>query len=202
MIAQPNQVRVWAAQLEHNDFPPVCAMTGRPAETWRKFNFSTPPAWTYALLLLVCLGGIGIIVFAVVVYAVSEKASGHLPLTRQSNLTVALTQWIPAALLIAWPVTWVLGFVFASSPDSNGEFAVFFFLGLFLMVAGLVGRLVVKPMISPRGKVQALQPGYYDRLVEISNVSPAFTAAVHRQQQQRAPQPQAPNAFPNPEESK
>lgn len=202
MIAQPNQVRVWAAQLEHNDFPPVCAMTGRPAEVWRKFTFSTPPAWTYALLVLVCLGGIGIIVFAVVVYAVSEKASGHLPLTHQSNLTVALTQWIPIGLLTAWPVTWVLDFAFASGPDTNGAFAVFFFLGLFFMVAGLVGRLAVKPMISPRGKVQALQPGYYDRLVEISNVSPAFAAAVHHQQQQRAPQPQAPNAFPNPEESK
>jgi len=198
VIGRPTQVRIWAAQLAQSDFPPVCAMTGRPAEKWRKFAFSTPPAWTYALLLLVCLGGIGIIVFGVIVYLVSQKASGYLPLTRQSDRTAALVTWIPIGLLIAWPVTWVLGFVFGSSPESGSTFAVFFFLGLFFLVIGLVGRLVATPLICPRGKVHAPQPGYADRLVELANVSPAFAMAVQHVQQQRAAQLQPLGPAPNP----
>jgi hypothetical protein len=192
LIAQPRQVRVWAGQLQRNDFPPVCAMTGRPAEVWRKFTFSTPPAWTYALLLLVCLGGIGIIVFGIVVYAVSERASGHLPLTRQSNTIAALALWVPVGLLIAWPVSWVLGIILGNVSGDSSSFPIFFILGIFFLVAGLVGRLVATPLIAPRGKVQPLQPGYFDRLVEISNVSPVFAVAVHEMQQQRAGQSRPP----------
>ena len=67
MVTQPDRVQIWASQLAANDFPPVCAMSGQPAETWRKFKFATPPTWAYALLVLVCLGGIGIILYAVVI---------------------------------------------------------------------------------------------------------------------------------------
>ena len=56
MINRPDRIQIWASQLAANDFPPVCAMTGRPAETWRKFRFATPPDWAYALLALVVLG--------------------------------------------------------------------------------------------------------------------------------------------------
>jgi hypothetical protein len=59
LIAHPDRVQIWASQLGANDFPPVCAMTGRPAELWRKFNFSTPPRWAYALLVLIVVGGSG-----------------------------------------------------------------------------------------------------------------------------------------------
>lgn|GEM_PF-2904422 len=38
MSAEPSGVAIWASQLAANDFPPVCAMTGRPAETWREFH--------------------------------------------------------------------------------------------------------------------------------------------------------------------
>ena len=55
MDSRPDRVQIWASQLAANDFPPVCAMTGRPAETWRKFRFATPPDWAYALLALVVL---------------------------------------------------------------------------------------------------------------------------------------------------
>ena len=202
MSGHPTQVRIWAGQLAHSDFPPVCAMTGRPAEKWRKFKFSTPPTWTYALLLLVCLGGIGLIVFGLIVYLVSEKASGYLPLTRDSDRTAALVKWIPIGLLIAWPVTWVLGFVFGSSPDSGSTFVVFFLLGLFFLVIGLIGRLVATPMICPRAKVRAVQPGYADRLVELTNVSPAFALAVLQLQQHRAAQLQPPGLAPNPPQPK
>lgn len=185
------RVQVWASQLWANDFPPVCAMTGRPAETWKKFNFATPPDWAYALLFLVCLGGIGIAAFAVTVAIVSQRASGYLPMTRSSARTVRLAFWIPLGLLIAWPVTWAIAAIFGfSSNDSTATTiaAVFFWLGLLLLVAGLVGRLLITRLVSPRAKVMPVPPGQSDRIVELRNVHPVFVAAVQQHQHARAAQ--------------
>ena len=162
-------------------------MTGRPAETWRKFNFVTPPTWAYALLVLVCLGGLGVIAFVVTVTLVAQRASGYLPLTRSSSRICALALWVPIGLLIACPVCWILAIVFAAANEQALP-GVFVLLGFALLFAGLVGRLVVKPLLCPRGKVDEPRPGYYDKIVEISNVRPLFVAAFLRHQQARAAQ--------------
>jgi hypothetical protein len=191
IVAPPDRVQVWASQLAANDFPPVCAMSGQPAETWRKFKFATPPTWAYALLVLVCLGGLGIILYAVVITLVSQKAAGFLPLTRTSSRTVALAIWVPAGLLIAWVVLWVLAAAIGlPSSDSTALTiaAIMFWVGLLLLSAGLVGRLLVMRMICPRGKVTEPQPGQLDKLVELQNVSPIFVAAVHQLQAARIAQ--------------
>ncbi len=185
------KVQVWASQLWANDFPPVCAMTGRSAETWKKFKFATPPDWTYALLILVCLGGLGFIAFTIVVAVVSQRASGFLPLTRSSGRTVTLAFWIPLTLLIAWPVFWALAATLAFSsndPTASAIAGVSFWLGVLFLVAGLIGRLVVTPLISPRAKVRELAPGQIDRIVELRNVHPLFVAAVLQRQQASASQ--------------
>jgi hypothetical protein len=164
-------------------------MTGRPAETWKKFKFATPPDWTYALLVLVCLGGLGFIVFTIVVAAVSQRASGYLPLTRSSSRTVTLAFWVPLVLLIAWPICWVLAWIIgSSSSDSTASAAtgVFVWLGILFLAAGIIGRLVVTPLISPRAKVRELAPGQNDRIVELRNVHPLFVAAVLQRQQAAA----------------
>jgi predicted transporter len=164
-------------------------MTGRPAETWKKFKFATPPDWTYALLILVCLGGLGFIVFTIVVAAVSQRASGFLPLTRSSSRTVALAFWIPIALLIAWVVSWVIAAIFGFSsndPTASAIAGAFFWLGLFFLAAGMIGRFVVTPLISPRAKVREMAPGHTDRIVELRNVHPLFVAAVLQRQQASA----------------
>lgn len=183
---------MWASQLWANDFPPVCAMTGRPAETWKKFNFATPPDWAYALLFLICLGGIGFVAFAVTIAVVSQRASGYLPLTRSSALTARLAFWIPVGILVAWPVCWLIALIVgvAGNNDStaNGVAATFLVLGLACMLAGLVGRLVVTRLITPQAKVMPAAPGQSDRIVELRNVHPAFVAAVQQHQQARAAQ--------------
>jgi hypothetical protein len=94
----PDRVLVWSSQLAANDFPPVCAMTGAPAETWRKFRFSTTPVWAVALLPLVCFG---LLPLFIGLYAVSRRASGRLPLTRAGSRRVALASLIPAGLILA-----------------------------------------------------------------------------------------------------
>lgn len=192
MIAgPPDRVRIWAGQLAANDFPPVCALTGRPAETWRKFRFATPPQWAYALLLLVCLGGIGIILYAVVLASISQRATGHLPLTHGARRQVDLAIWVPPGLLIAWVVLWVVAI--AVSPSSNdqsgsGLSAAFFFLGLLLLIGGLVGRLVVMRFLVPQAKVFEPQPGQLDKIVELRNLHPNFVHAVQQLQAARLAQ--------------
>jgi drug/metabolite transporter (DMT)-like permease len=174
-------------------------MTGRPAETWRKFKFATPPDWAYALLILVCLGGIGFIAFAIVMALVAQRATGYLPLTRSSGRTVNLALWIPVGLLIAAPVAWAIALVLnpsTSNPASSAVAVVLLWLGLLFLLAGLAGRLLVTRLICPRAKVMEVAPGQTDRIVELRNVHPLFVTAVLERQHARAsqltPAPQSP----------
>ena len=191
MITRDDRIQIWGSQLAANDFPPVCAMSGRSAETWRRFKFATPPQWAYALLVLICLGGIGLIIYAVVVSAVSQRASGFLPLTRSSRRTVDLVIWVPAGLLIAWAALWGVAAVIAVSANDDSLVTlagVCFWIGLLLMIAGLVGRLVITRLVIPQAKVMEPQPGYFDKLVELRNVHPNFVQALHQQQVTRLAQ--------------
>jgi len=170
-------------------------MTGRPAETWRKFKFATPPDWAYALLILVCVGGLGFIAFAIVMTLVAQRASGFLPLTRSASTTVRNALWIPVVLLIAAPVAWVLA-LFAGSFSTNTTGIVLLWLGILFLFAGLVGRLLVTRLVCPRAKVMEAAPGQTDRIVELRNVHPLFVAAVlerqHGRAAQLAPSPHSP----------
>jgi hypothetical protein len=170
-------------------------MTGRPAETWRRFRFATPPQWAYALLILVCLGGLGFIAFAIVMAVVAQRASGYLPLTRASSTTVSLALWVPVALLIAAPTCWVIAII-AGSSSSDTTAGVFIWLGIGCLLAGIVGRLVVTPLLSPRARVMEIAPGQTDRIVELRNVHPMFIAALQQQQQARAAQAAASGPYP------
>jgi hypothetical protein len=191
LISRPDRVQVWASRLWANDFPPVCVMSGRPAETWRKFKFATPPGWAYLLLLLVCAGGVGFIAYAIAIAAVAERASGYLPMTRSSSRTVTLAFWVPTGLLVACVVTWAMAAIIGwSSTDPNISTlgGVSFGVGFLLLAGGLAGRLIIAPFLRPRGKVKAVAPGQTDRLVELRNVHPNFVAALNQVYQANAAQ--------------
>jgi UPF0716 family protein affecting phage T7 exclusion len=178
-------------------------MTGAPAQTWRKFRFASPPQWAYALYVLILLGVIGLLIAAAVLAGVSQRASGHLPLTRASSRLVGLAMWVPVFLIVAALVLWTIvpiaaGFNFDSADANAAAIAgLVYLVGAVLLISGLVGRLVVMPLVTPRAKV-IVQPGYYDKLVEIRNVHPAFVAAVNQAQQARAAQYAAMSAQANP----
>ena len=196
MITRDDRIQIWGSQLAANDFPPVCAMSGHPAEAWRRFKFATPPQWAYALLVLICLGGIGLIAYAVVISAVSQRASGFLPLTRSSRRTVELAIWVPVGLIIAWAALWGVAAVIAFATTDNSLVTlagICFWIGLLLMIAGLVGRLVITRLVIPQAKVMEAQPGYFDKLVELRNVHPNFVRALREQQVARLAQSTASN---------
>jgi len=193
VISRPDRVYIWAAQLAANDFPPVCALTGAPAQTWRKFRFATPPPWAYALYVLVLCGGIGLFLGAMVMAAVAERATGFLPLTRGSSRLVALARWVPVGLSVGSVVVWIgvaagaIAQIDAADANAAPVAGILLLGGMLLLVPGLIGRLVVTPLVSPRGRVTVRQ-GSYDKLVEIRNVHPAFVAAVNQLHQARVAQ--------------
>ncbi len=165
---------------------------------WRRFKFATPPSWSYALLILVCLGGMGIIAFAVVMALTAQRASGYLPLTRDSSRLVTLATFVPIGLMMLAVVVWIAAIPVAGS-DTIGYIAGWlFFFGLLLLVSGLAGRLIVTPLLSPRAKVMEVAPGQNDRIVELRNVHPAFVAAVEQRQREYAAQLAPPPPPPAP----
>jgi hypothetical protein len=143
-------------------------------------------------VLVVC-GGLGLLLGAVVMAAVAQRASGFLPLTRGSSRLVGLAQWVPVGLVIGSFALWTsVAFGAAANVDAGdanaGSLAgILLLVGVMLLVGGLVGRLVVTPLVCPKARV-TLQPGYYDKLVEIRNVHPAFVAAVNQMHQARTAQ--------------
>jgi hypothetical protein len=70
-------------------------------------------------------------------------------------------------------------------------------LSLVTLFAGIVGLLVVRPLIGPRATVMERQSAQFDRLVELRRVHPVFVAAVNQIHQARAAQYAARQAAQN-----
>ncbi len=167
-MTPPNRLLIWQSQFAANDFPPVCAMTGAPAETWRKFTVSKTPPWAF------WVGGI------ILASALSERTTGHLPLTRASMKKLRTVTWTFGALIPLALFFWVLGIVLASVSTSAINSAIFELLFL------LGGLFLGRPAVGPQAKILERQPGHYESLIELRNLHPSFVAAVQQMQQARA----------------
>ena len=152
-------------------------MCGAPAERWRKFNFSTAPSWAFLL-------------GAIAMFALSRRASGYLPMTRQCMNRLRLLTWGSLALLPVAVVLWIAG-ALAVPPDNDAVrgFAatVLLLLGLVSLMAALVG-LILRRFYGPTGRVMEQQYGQYEPVVELQRVHPNFVVAVQQLQQSRAAQ--------------
>jgi hypothetical protein len=196
-VRPPDRVQVWASQLAAGDFPPVCAMTGSPAETWRKFRFNSPPAWAVVFVFLICVG-VGFFVSIPLSYAVSRRAGGRLPLTHRSNRLLELPKRAAIAILALSAGLWIITAVAETRPyDVANPWPqliglVVLSIALITLVFGVVlleGALLVRFPFGPGAKVMMQMPGQPDRLVELVRVHPAFVAAVN--ERQAAPPPQS-----------
>jgi hypothetical protein len=76
----------------------------------------------------------------------------------------------------------------AGDPSASGTTGGLFWLGVFFLLSGMIGRLVVTRFVTPRAKVMEFAPGQTDRIVELRNVHPLFVAAVLQRQQAAASQ--------------
>ena len=165
------RVRVWTDQFEAGQFPPVCALTGEPSETFLKFRFARYSGWWL-------LG----VWYTAILWIISDRITGRLPLTNRSRRYVLLLRWVPRALLAGTLGLWILGAELglggqSTDPVNMSLWTAFFFVGLLAVVSGLTGALVVKPLACPRGRLRSAgrKEGDY---VEISNLHPRFVAAM------------------------
>jgi len=174
----PDRVTVWQSQLAANDFPPVCVMTGAPAETWRRFKFSTAPPWA------IWVGGV------LVASILARRASGYLPMTRASVQRLRLARWSPVALLAVAFLCWILAVIVGAAggnDSTTSSIAGFLFIvGSLLLLIGLIGLVVVQAAYGPTARVMEQQPGQYEPVVELRRVHPNFVNAVRQMQAARA----------------
>lgn len=170
------KVLVWQSQLAANDFPPVCAMTGRQAETWRRFSFSTAPGWSF------WVGGL------LVAALTARRAAGYLPLTKSSAQTLRLMTWVAVGLIPLGVVMWIVA---AFVQSGTVAFALVVF-GIAAILVAVIGLAIVRRAYAPTGKVLEPQPGHWQSLVELNNVHPAFVSAVQHLQHMRAQQASSP----------
>jgi len=182
-------VQVWQSQLVANDFPPVCAVTGAPAEMWRKFTFTNTPAWAFMF------GAIGAAAF-------SRRVSGYLPLTRDASSRITLVRWLFVGLIPVGILFWVASAIASPGPNSSDGTAstisaLLFLFGLAAFFFSIVGILLGRNWFGPSARITEVrgQPGL---LVELRRVHPAFVAAVQQHQQARAAQLQAAQPPPPP----
>ena len=180
-MPEATSVQIWRSELQANDFPPVCAMTGQPAETWRKFRFVTAPAWVWVFLILL-LTGIGLVLIFILMRVASRTAAGRLPLTRGASNTLRNANLAGIGLAILWLALWIAAFAAGNSSFSG----LGFFLGFLVIFTLVVYWLLVLPRFGPKGKVLAIAPGQWQSIVVLSRVHPAFVAAVQQHQQARA----------------
>jgi hypothetical protein len=169
-------------------------MTGAPAETSRKFRFSTPPAWAFVFIFLICVGGIGFLVTLPLTYLVSRRASGTLPLTHQSLRRLGLPMRVGIPLTVAGVVLLLIAVIPVIRNPLVGIALVYCFdLGALALAIGVVtvesGLQLGRPLIGPRAKVLKRQPGQTDTLIELQRVHPAFVTAMLEMQRARGTAP-------------
>ena len=150
-------------------------MTGQPAETWKKFTFTKTPPWAFFV------GGV------LLSSALAERVTGYLPLTRASAQKVNTVRWIFGGLIALGFLLWVVSFVVAAN-TTGAAWGLLFLGGLGLMFAGLIGLVIGRGAMGPRARLFDVQPGQYQRLIQLDNVHPNFVAAVQQHQQARAAQ--------------
>lgn len=164
-------------------------MTGQPAETWRKFTFSSAPPYAF------WVGGL------LLASIMSRRASGYLPLTRASvkklrTFTLGVVGLIPLGFVLITAGA-IVGSNAGNDPIGSSVAFLLFALGIAAIIIALIAILVVRRTYGPTGKVFEEQPGQYQSLIELNNVHPAFVTAVQQLQQMRAQQAyQAPHPFP------
>ena len=192
MVNRPDRVQIWAAQLAANDFPPVCAMTGRTAETWHTFVFAGPLDWFAATLVIV---GIRLLKPRVV--------RGQLPLTNASRQTITLVETIARSLPILAILLLACGIAIARSTSDADLSAI----ARTLIILGVVAALLCVPAlllswVVPHGTVLDSPPGGLGRLIELRRVHPSFVAAVKDVQVAREARPASAPQPPNSPSSK
>ncbi len=175
------KVSVWETQLRSNDFPPICAVTGKPAEMWRRFKYTSVPAWAH--------------LFGWAGFAFESRTSGYLPLTRAASKRITLIRVVLAGTIPLSILLWLAGGLIAppnGDTDSTRDVLTGALIlgGILMLMIAIVALMFGFFNYGPKARISDVS-GQRDRLVELRGLHPAFVAAVKQLQAQRAAQLQA-----------
>lgn len=194
MVNPSVRLRVWASQLAADDFPPVCVYSGEPADAWWKFRPFSTYVWARPFLFLLLLFVVGFVVDGPLAYLLARRASGHLPMQSKYARRLRMLPRVSAAILAAGVVMLVAAL---HAPLNNVVLGLAgilaFTVAPIVILIGLLGvqlglQVAWNPM-APRARVYKRRPGDPDRIVEISNVHPAFVAAAQAMYSSRSALP-------------
>jgi len=194
----PGRIVVSATQFAAGDFPPVCAMTGLPAETRRRFRFIRAPAWSFVFAFLMCVG-IGFLVSGILIFLVARKVSGYLPLTSASNQRLNWALQGSAATLVVVALMWIAAALLSTTGSPLAQLTALLLVSFGLMAfllgfTGLqVGLQILKPLYGPTAVILPRQTGHADTWIELRNVHPVFVAAVEQMSAGRVSQSAGPS---------
>jgi hypothetical protein len=155
---------MWARDFETGNLPPVCAISGKPAQCWQKFGFRSTPR--QAEIPVAAMHLLGSPLAALVEDLVALRAKGNLPLTRGMRRVVRIARLAPALLL-------VVGLVLTFSWDiwhSGTVEAIGFGLFVFAIPTGMVANWRIEPHGSLR-RINGIL------ILKLTNVHPNFAAA-------------------------
>jgi hypothetical protein len=76
----------------------------------------------------------------------------------------------------------------STTPAANAAALLLLGIGIAALIGGLIASVVARIWIGPKAFVMEQYPGYYDKLVELRNVHPAFVAAVYQMHSAHATQ--------------
>ena len=178
MIAPPPAVRIWASQLDAHDFPPVCAVTGRPAETWHRFVFTT--RWT---------DGNG-------TRRGVRRAAGYLPMKKSASTLIRFLDAAAGLLALSFLLNagyFIIHRSYSNDPDLSAIGGTLGIIGVATFAIGITALIVRRSSVGPVADVMDSPPGSTDQIVELRHVHPAFVAAVQQQHAARLAQSQGSN---------
>lgn len=160
-------VPVRTADLQSGDLPPVCALTGEPAASYARMEFTNAPTWTLALLPL------GVLPFLAVRLCSRSRATARIPLSARALRRGLLFNRVQLS-------TVGIGFILLALGALVG--AVLAWAGLAVILLSLVALAIGRALMWPRGRVR-------DTFVRLSGVHPDFALAVAQAQASSPPRP-------------
>jgi len=191
-MSGPDRVEIWADQLAEKRLPYICAMSGQPADVWRKFRFASPRAsfgvWMLVSYALTLLCGFGLLMIHVTSKNSWVRADGFLPLTRASQRNIELLFWGTVLLFLVALLGGAAGVAVGSTMLIwTGIAALLVFVFAFAAWRVIVPGAKVSDPPSKFDARWSEGSGYHGNLVELRRVHPTFVAAV-RQMGRELPQ--------------
>lgn len=145
--------------LEEGRLPPVCAMTGDPAEEYVRITFTSTPGWTWILLLF------GILPFLIARAFSKTRVVGLVPMSDAALRRARSFNWIVGGLFGVGALILVLGMA--------SDLSALAVAGTTAIAAAALIAMIGWAFVWPAGRVAG-------DVVSFSSVDPRFAQEVDR----------------------